>query len=243
MSVLDSLEFFGELKFSPSEKTITKGIMKNIVERLEFLSGVGLNYMTISRRAGTISGGESQRIRLATQIGTKLEGITYILDEPSIGLHARDNGMLIENIKKLVAVGNSVIVVEHDEDIMEASDYILDIGPGAGKHGGEVMAQGTYEEIINNPASETGLYLSGKKQVLLERKNRTPIGYIDIEGANENNLKDVSVKIPLGVLTVVTGVSGSGKSSLIMDILAPYLINELSTGNTVTVGKVKTITI
>ncbi len=217
--------------------------MKNIVERLEFLSGVGLNYMTISRRAGTISGGESQRIRLATQIGTKLEGITYILDEPSIGLHARDNGMLIENIKKLVAVGNSVIIVEHDEDIMEASDYILDIGPGAGKHGGEVMAQGTYEEIINNPASETGLYLSGKKQVLLERKNRTPIGYIDIEGANENNLKDVSVKIPLGVLTVVTGVSGSGKSSLIMDILAPYLINELSTGNTVTVGKVKTITI
>lgn len=215
--------------------------MKNVTERLEFLSGVGLNYMTISRRAGTISGGESQRIRLATQIGTKLEGITYILDEPSIGLHPRDNGMLIANIKKLVAVGNSVIVVEHDEDIMEASDYIFDIGPGAGKHGGEIMAQGTYEEIINNPISETGLYLSGKRQVLLEKRNRTPIGYINIEGARENNLKDVSVQIPLGVLTVVTGVSGSGKSSLIMDILAPHLINELSTGNMVSVGKVKKI--
>lgn len=197
--------------------------------------------MTISRRAGTISGGESQRIRLATQIGTKLEGITYILDEPSIGLHARDNGMLIENIKKLVAVGNSVIVVEHDEDIMEASDYILDIGPGAGKHGGEIMTQGTYEEIISNPTSDTGLYLSGKKQVRLEPNKRHPVGYISIEGANENNLKNVSVDIPLGVLTVVTGVSGSGKSSLVMDILAPHLTNELSTGNTVTVGKVNSI--
>lgn len=197
--------------------------------------------MTISRRASTISGGESQRIRLATQIGTKLEGITYILDEPSIGLHPRDNGMLIENIKKLVAVGNSVIVVEHDEDIMEASDYILDIGPGAGKHGGEITAQGTYEQIIGNPVSETGLYLSGKRQVLLEKRNRTPIGYIGIEGANENNLKNISVNIPLGALTVVTGVSGSGKSSLVMDILAPHLINELSTGNTLSVGKVKSI--
>lgn len=241
LSVLHSLEFFRELKLSASEKIITKGIMKNVTERLEFLSGVGLNYMTISRRAGTISGGESQRIRLATQIGTKLEGITYILDEPSIGLHPRDNGMLIENIKKLVAVGSSVIVVEHDEDIMEASDYILDIGPGAGKHGGEIMAQGTYAEIINNPTSDTGLYLSGKKQVLLEKRKRTPIGYISIEGANENNLQNIHVDIPLGVLTVVTGVSGSGKSSLVMDILAPHLINELSTGNTVTVGKVRKI--
>ncbi|EKD30297.1 MAG: hypothetical protein ACD_78C00097G0001, partial [uncultured bacterium (gcode 4)] len=223
MSVLHSLEFFRELHLSVSEKTITKGIMKNIVERLEFLSGVGLNYMTIARRAGTISWGESQRIRLATQIGTKLEGITYILDEPSIGLHPRDNGMLIENIKKLVAVGNSVIVVEHDEDIMEASDYILDIGPGAGKHGGEIMAQGTYEEIIHNPASETGLYLSGKKQVFLEKRKHIPTKFLSIEGASENNLKNIDVRIPLEVLTVVTGVSGSGKSSLVMDILAPHL--------------------
>lgn len=205
--------------------------MKNVTERLEFLSGVGLNYMTISRRASTISGGESQRIRLATQIGTKLEGITYILDEPSIGLHPRDNGMLIDNIKKLVQVGNSVLVVEHDEDIMEASDYIIDIGPGAGKHGGKLVAHGTYEEIINNPDSETGLYLSTKKQVTLQDRKRKPTGYIRIRGAEENNLKNIDVDIPLGVLTSVTGVSGSGKSSLIMDTLANHLVNELSTGN------------
>lgn len=212
------------------------------MERLEFLSGVGLDYMTISRRAGTISGGESQRIRLATQIGTKLEGIVYILDEPSIGLHARDNGMLIDNIKKLVAVGNSVIVVEHDEDIMKASDYIIDVGPGAGKHGGHIIAEGTYDEIIINPSSETGQYLSGEKRVTLNKKNREPIGYIKVRGAHENNLKNIDVDIPLGVFTVVTGVSGSGKSSLIMDIVAPYLVNELSTSNMIQVGKVKSIT-
>lgn len=222
--VRDTLVFAKQLEFSKSEQKIVAPIMKNILERLEFLSGVGLDYMSLSRRANTLSGGESQRIRLATQIGTRLEGIIYVLDEPSIGLHPRDNDMLIANIKKLAEIGNTVIVVEHDEDIMEASDYIIDIGPNAGKHGGEIMFSGTYEEICKDPNSVTGAYLSGRKRVLVEKNKRKASGYIEVLGATENNLQNIDVKIPLGLMTVVTGVSGSGKSSLVMDILANSLI-------------------
>ena len=219
LSVKELSQFFQDLHLTPNEEKIAKDIRKNISERLEFLKEVGLEYVTLERRANTLSGGESQRIRLATQIGTRLEGIIYVLDEPSIGLHPRDNTMLIGAIKRLAEIGNTVLVVEHDEDIMEASDYIVDIGPGAGKHGGEIVFMGTPDEIMVSE-SETGLYLSGRKRVEIEKKNRTPSGYIEIFGATENNLKDIDVKIPLGALTTVTGVSGSGKSSLIMDTLA-----------------------
>ncbi len=219
LSVKGSLEFFKAVTFTASEEKIVRDIKKNVVERLEFLSGVGLDYVTLSRRANTLSGGESQRIRLATQIGTRLEGIIYVLDEPSIGLHPRDNDLLIANLKKLAEIGNTVIVVEHDEDVMKASDYIIDIGPGAGKHGGQIVFAGTYEEILESDC-ETGAYLSGRKRVLLPKRDRTPSGYLEILGATENNLKSVDASIPLGMFTAVTGVSGSGKSSLVMDILA-----------------------
>lgn len=181
------------------------------------------------RRANTLSGGESQRIRLATQIGTRLEGIIYVLDEPSIGLHPRDNDMLIANLKRLSEIGNTVIVVEHDEDIMRESDYIVDIGPGAGVHGGNVIFSGTYRELIENGTTDTAEYLSGKKQVI--RNNPTKVGkknFLMIYGAQENNLKNINVRIPLECMTVVTGVSGSGKSSLIMDILANSLLNHFN---------------
>lgn len=225
MSVEASLDFFQKLKLSKSDEHIAKPILKNIIERLEFLSGVGLDYVTMDRRAGTLSGGESQRIRLATQIGTRLEGIIYVLDEPSIGLHPRDNDMLITNLKRLAQIGNTVIVVEHDEDIMRESDYIVDIGPWAWVHGGEVLFSGTYSELLKSK-TETAEYLSGKKSV--QRKNpitKSPKKFIEIYGARENNLKNINVRIPLECLTVVTGVSGSGKSSLIMDILANRLMN------------------
>lgn len=203
LSVKKSLEFFGSVQFTVSEEKIVRDIKKNVVERLEFLSGVGLDYVTLSRRANTLSGGESQRIRLATQIGTRLEGIIYVLDEPSIGLHPRDNDLLIANLKKLAEIGNTVIVVEHDEDVMKASDYIIDIGPGAGKHGGQIVFAGTFEEILQSDC-ETGAYLSGRKRVLLPKRDRTPSGHLEIFGATENNLKNVDVKIPLGVFTAVT---------------------------------------
>lgn len=211
--------------------------MKNITERLEFLAGVGLDYVMLSRRANTLSGGESQRIRLATQIGTRLEGIIYVLDEPSIGLHPRDNEMLIKNLKRLATIGNSVIVVEHDEDIMQESDYIIDIGPRAGVHGGEVIFAGTYDEIIRSKHSETGEYLSGKKKVIRRQfVDKISPEYIAILGAEENNLKNINVRIPLQCLTVVTGVSGSGKSSLIIDILSNKIMNHFH-GSAVTIGK------
>lgn len=219
LSVRKSLDFFRAHTFTASEEKIVRDIKKNVVERLEFLSGVGLDYVTLSRRANTLSGGESQRIRLATQIGTRLEGIIYVLDEPSIGLHPRDNDLLIANLKKLAEIGNTVIVVEHDEDVMKASDYIVDIGPGAGKHGGEIVFAGTYDEILTSDC-QTGEFLSGRKRVLLPKRDRKPAGYLEILGAAENNLKNIDVSIPLGVFTAITGVSGSGKSSLIMDILA-----------------------
>lgn len=225
LSVEAALIFFNKLSLSKSESHIAKPILKNIVERLEFLSGVGLEYMTLARRAGTLSGGESQRIRLATQIGTRLEGIIYVLDEPSIGLHPRDNDMLIANLKRLAAIGNTVVVVEHDEDIMRESDYIIDIGPGAGVHGGEILFAGKYQELLNSK-TQTAEYLSLRKSVI--RKNpvtKTPKKFIEIYGAKENNLKNINVRIPLECMTVVTGVSGSGKSSLIIDILSNYLMN------------------
>jgi excinuclease ABC subunit A len=225
MSVEQSLVFFSGLSLTKSEEHIAKPILKNIVERLEFLSGVGLEYMTLARRAGTLSGWESQRIRLATQIGTRLEGIIYVLDEPSIGLHPRDNDMLIANLKRLANIGNTVVVVEHDEDIMRESDYIIDIGPGAGVHGGEVLFSGKYVDLLKSK-TQTADYLSLRKNVV--RRNpviKAPKKFIEIYGATENNLKNINVRIPLECMTVVTGVSGSGKSSLIIDILSNSLMN------------------
>lgn len=226
MSVDESLKFFSALKLSKSEEIIAKGILKNIVERLEFLQWVGLGYVTLARRANTLSGGESQRIRLATQIGTRLEGIIYVLDEPSIGLHPRDNDMLIANLKKLADIGNTVIVVEHDEDIMRESDYIIDIGPGAGVHGGEIIFSGTYSELIQSKKTETALYLSGEKKIVRQNFAKPSTKeFVSIYGAQENNLKNINVRFPLGCMTVVTGVSGSGKSSLVMDILSNAAYN------------------
>ncbi|MDD5769529.1 MAG: excinuclease ABC subunit UvrA [Candidatus Gracilibacteria bacterium] len=239
-SVKNSLIFFTNINLSITESKIAKNILKNIVERLEFLSGVGLDYMTISRKSNTLSGGESQRIRLATQIGTKLEGIIYVLDEPSIGLHPRDNDMLIKNLKKLRDIGNTLIVVEHDEDIMKNADYIIDIGPGAGIHGGNIVAEGTLEEIIKNENSITGPFLAKHISIKIDRKIRRINKFIEIIGARQNNLKNIDVKIPLQNLTVVTGVSGSGKSSLVNHILANYLSNKLN-GASRQVGNVKEI--
>ncbi len=241
LSVEESKTFFDTLIFTKEESQIVASIMKNITERLEFLSGVGLHYVTLSRRANTLSWGESQRIRLATQIGTRLEGIIYVLDEPSIGLHPRDNEMLIKNLKRLASIGNSVIVVEHDEDIMRESDYIIDIGPRAGIHGGEVIFTGTFEQILKAKNSETGEYLSGKKSVVRRHfVDKISPEYIAIMGAEENNLKNLNVRIPLNCLTVVTGVSGSGKSSLIIDILSVALQNHFN-GSTHPVGKHRSI--
>ena len=225
MSVEDSRIFFHELVLNSSEKHIAAPILKNITERLEFLAGVWLEYVTLARRANTLSWGESQRIRLATQIGTRLEWIIYVLDEPSIGLHPRDNDMLTANLKRLASIGNTVIVVEHDEDIMRESDYIVDIWPGAWVHGWQVLFSGTYNELLKSD-TETAKYLWNIKTV--QRKNpitKAPKQFIEIYGARENNLKNINVRIPLECMTVVTGVSGSGKSSLIMDILANKLLN------------------
>ncbi len=208
------------MTLSENEAKIAKNILKNIVERLEFLDGVGLDYVTLARRASTLSGGESQRIRLATQIGTKLEGIIYILDEPSIGLHPLDNHRLIDNIKKLSKIGNTLLVVEHDEDIMRAADYVIDIGPGAGVHGGDLVFSGTPRKLIEISKTETGRYLSGVKRIERPKRKLKSSGKITLKNARENNLKHVTVDIPLGVMTVVTGVSGSGKSTLILDTLA-----------------------
>lgn len=227
-SVKNSLEFFKNITLSTTENKIAKNVLKNIIERLEFLSWVGLDYMTISRKSNTLSGWESQRIRLATQIGTKLEWIIYVLDEPSIGLHPRDNDMLIENLKKLRDIGNTLIVVEHDEDIMKNADYIIDIWPGAGIHGWNVVAEGTLEEIIKNENSITGPFLSKHISIQVDRKNRIINKFLEIKWATHNNLKNIDVQIPLQNLTVVTWVSGSGKSSLVNHILANYLSNELN---------------
>ncbi len=239
-SVKKTLEFFKHISLSKTEEKIAKNVMKNIIDRLEFLSGVGLDYMTVSRKSNTLSGGESQRIRLATQIGTKLEWIIYVLDEPSIGLHPRDNDMLIENLKKLRDIGNTLIVVEHDEDIMKNADYIIDIWPGAWIHGWNVVAEGTLEELIQNKNSITWPYLAKHISIQVERKKRHIKHFLEIIGASQNNLKNIDVQIPLEHLTVVTWVSGSGKSSLVNHILANYLSNELN-GAKRTVWNVKEI--
>jgi excinuclease ABC subunit A len=223
MPVDESIRFFSALKLSPVENEIAKRILLEITNRLKFLSDVGLGYLTMNRLSNSLSGGESQRINLATSLGSSLVGSMYILDEPSIGLHPRDTGRLIRVLKSLRDVGNTLIVVEHDEEIMKASDQLIDIGPEAGQHGGELIFQGTFREIVKDEKSYTGKYLSGKEQISLPYRRRKGNGFISVEGARENNLKNISVKIPLGVMTVVTGVSGSGKTSLVKKVLYPAL--------------------
>ena len=220
LSVLDQLAWVEQLRLTEQQMLIAARILKEIKSRLGFLQSVGLGYLTLSRSAGTLSGGESQRIRLATQIGSSLMGVLYILDEPSIGLHQRDNDKLLATLRRLRDLGNTLLVVEHDEDTMRAADYLIDIGPGAGVHGGEVVAAGTPEEVMANPNSLTGQYLSGKKKIPVPQERRPGSGKVlRVIGAAENNLKNVDVDFPLGTLTVVTGVSGSGKSSLVNEIL------------------------
>ncbi|WP_295634081.1 excinuclease ABC subunit UvrA, partial [uncultured Intestinimonas sp.] len=228
-SVTQALDFIDHLELSPQKMLIAERILKEIKNRLGFLQSVGLQYLTLSRAAATLSGGESQRIRLATQIGSSLMGVLYILDEPSIGLHQRDNDMLLDTMKHLRDLGNTLLVVEHDEDTMMAADYIVDIGPGAGVHGGEVVACGTAEEIMNTPGSITGDYLSGRRKIPVPAERRKGNGHtLTIRGAAENNLRHVDVSIPLGTFTCVTGVSGSGKSSLVNEILYKRLGADLN---------------
>ena len=229
LSIDKAIEFFNNLELSDTKKFVANQVLLEINKRLTFLKDVGLEYLSLSRSAGTLSGGESQRIRLATQIGSKLVGVIYVLDEPSIGLHQRDNEKLIKALRDLTNIGNTLIVVEHDEDTMYAADHIVDIGPGAGVHGGYIVAEGTVEDIKKNPNSITGQYLSGIKRIEIPKERTKPNGkWLEIVGANENNLKDINVKIPLGVLTCITGVSGSGKSTLINEILYKSLAQKLN---------------
>ena len=232
LSVLDAQAFFSALTFGEKDGMIAAPILKEIISRLRFLIDVGLGYLTLSRAAGTLSGGEAQRIRLATQIGSSLVGVLYILDEPSIGLHQRDNARLIETLKHLRDIGNTLIVVEHDEDTMLAADQIVDIGPGAGEHGGRLIAQGTAQEIMACPDSITGAYLSGRRSIPVPLHRKAPAGWLTVRGARANNLKNIDVKIPLGVMAVVTGVSGSGKSSLVNEIIYKTLQRDLNRAHT-----------
>ena len=233
LSVRDLLDFVQNLELTPQQQMIGEQILKEIRSRVSFLSNVGLDYLSLSRATATLSGGEAQRIRLATQIGSGLVGVCYILDEPSIGLHQRDNDKLLRTLKSLRDMWNTVIVVEHDEDTMRAADYIVDIGPGAGSHGGEVVACGTAEEIMSNPDSLTGQYLVGKRFIPVPAVRRKPSGWLTVRGAAMNNLKHIDVKIPLGVLCLVTGVSGSGKSSLVNEILYNQLARDLNRARTI----------
>ena len=227
--ITDALNFFQKIKLEGAKAMIAEKILKEIKERLTFLEDVGLNYLTLNRGAGTLSGGEAQRIRLASQIGSGLVGVTYVLDEPSIGLHQRDNAKLIKTLFHLKSLGNTVIVVEHDEEAIRCADHIIDIGPGAGKHGGEICAQGSLEDILKSEESMTAAYLSGKRKINFPKTAKVPEHFIEIQGAYENNLQNISVKIPVGIFTCVTGVSGSGKSSLINQTLMPmssFLLNK-----------------
>lgn len=242
MPIKESNKFFEELELTEIQHFIAKEILKEIRERLRFLSDVGLNYITLDRSSGTLSGGEAQRIRLATQIGSGLVGVLYILDEPSIGLHQRDNTRLIETLKKLRDIGNTLVVVEHDEETILSADHVVDIGPGAGEHGGRVTAAGTPLEIMNNPDSITGRYLSRSENIEIPKERTKPNGkFITVKGARQNNLKNIDVKIPLGVFTCVTGVSGSGKSTLVNDVLYKGLYGEFNR-KPITTGKHDKIT-
>lgn len=242
LAIKNAVQFFEGVSLSEQETTIARPILKEVEDRLTFLKNVGLDYLTLSRAAGTLSGGEAQRIRLATQIGSNLSGVLYILDEPSIGLHQRDNDRLIDSLKKMRDLGNTLIVVEHDEDTMMASDYLIDVGPGAGHLGGEIVAVGTPEEVAKNPHSLTGQYLSGKKVIPVPKERRKGNGKaIKVTGASENNLKNVSVEFPLGEFVAVTGVSGSGKSTLVNQILKKALAQKLNR-NSNKPGKHKSIT-
>ena len=227
--ITDALSFFHEIRLEGAKAMIAEKILKEIKERLTFLEDVGLNYLTLNRGAGTLSGGEAQRIRLASQIGSGLVGVTYVLDEPSIGLHQRDNAKLIKTLFHLKSLGNTVIVVEHDEEAIRCADHIIDIGPGAGKHGGEICAQGSLQDILKSKDSMTAAYLSGRRKINFPKTAKVPEHFIEIQGAYENNLQNISVKIPIGVFTCITGVSGSGKSSLINQTLMPmssFLLNK-----------------
>ena len=216
LKITDALSFISNMKLDKTSEQIAEKIIKEISERLSFLSNVGLNYLTLDRSAETLSGGEAQRIRLASQIGSGLVGVTYVLDEPSIGLHQRDNEKLINTLKRLQGLGNTVIVVEHDEEAIRAADHIIDIGPGAGKHGGEICAEGSLKNILSNKKSLTAKYLSGERSIKIPKIRQKPSDrFINIIGANENNLKNIDLEIPIGLFSCITGVSGSGKSSLI----------------------------
>ena len=241
LSIADHLKAVDQLVLTDNEATIARPIIKEIKDRLTFLNNVGLNYLTLSRSAGTLSGGESQRIRLATQIGSNLSGVLYILDEPSIGLHQRDNDRLIASLKKMRDLGNTLIVVEHDEDTMREADYLIDVGPGAGVFGGEIVAAGTPKQVARNSISITGQYLSGKRKIPVPTERRSGNGRsIEITGASENNLQDITVRFPLGKFIAVTGVSGSGKSTLINGILKKAIAQKLNR-NSEKPGKYKTI--
>ena len=240
MSVRDLRQYLDELQLTETQLKIGKEILKEIKGRLQFLVDVGLDYLSLSRATGTLSGGEAQRIRLATQIGSGLVGVAYIMDEPSIGLHQNDNDKLLATLNHLRDLGNTLIVVEHDEDTMRAADYVVDIGPGAGEHGGQVIATGTAEDIMKNPNSITGKYLSGEIKIPVPTTRRKPKGFLKVVGAKENNLKNIDVKVPIGVLTCVTGVSGSGKSSLVNEILYKSLARKLNRARTIP-GKCKKI--
>lgn len=239
-SVSDLQVFLNGMTLTKQQMLIGEQILKEIKARIKFLMDVGLNYLSLTRATGTLSGGEAQRIRLATQIGSGLVGVAYILDEPSIGLHQRDNDKLLNTLRRLRDLGNTVIVVEHDEDTMRAADYIVDIGPGAGEHGGQVVATGTAKELMENPDSITGAYLSGRLKIPVPDSRRTPTGWMTVRGAKENNLKNIDVRFPLGVLTCVTGVSGSGKSSLVNEILYKSLAKKLNRARTIP-GKCRAI--
>ena len=228
MNIRDCQEFVNHLTLSPGHRAVADQILREMNARLGFLRDVGLEYLTLSRGAATLSGGEAQRIRLASQIGSGLMGVLYVLDEPSIGLHQRDNRKLLDTLRRLRDLGNSLIVVEHDEETLRAADYLVDIGPGAGEHGGRIVARGTAEEIKACPESITGAYLSGRKKIPVPRNRRTPRGFLTVRGAREHNLKNIDVRFPLGVMCCVTGVSGSGKSSLVNAILYGHLAHALN---------------